>query len=209
MPRGELAERMRYAVEMAGLDGREDALVSTLAGGWKQRLALGCAILHRPPILFLDEPTSGVEPESRRRFWDLIHALAAEGVTVLVSTHYMDEAEYCNRIALINPGRLVAIGSPGELRRTALGGELLLVECERLGPTLAALPQAPGRARCRGLRQRTACACASRAQPRRTAGLSRRARDSHRAASRPSRRPSRTCSCSSIAADGAGGERAA
>ena len=138
------AERMRFAVEMAGLTGREDALVQTLAGGWKQRLALGCAILHRPPILFLDEPTSGVDPESRRRFWDLIHAMAGDGVTVLVSTHYMDEAEYCNRIALIDAGRLVALGRPSELKTTALGGALLLVECDRLGPTLEALSRLPG-----------------------------------------------------------------
>ena len=135
---------MRFAVEMAGLGGRERALVGTLAGGWQQRLALGCAVLHRPPILFLDEPTSGVEPASRRRFWDLIHSLAGDGVTVLVSTHYMDEAEYCHRAALINHGRLIAIGSPAQLKETALGGELLLMECEALGPTLAALQEAPG-----------------------------------------------------------------
>jgi ABC-2 type transport system ATP-binding protein len=141
---GELAARMRFAVEMAGLSGREDALVATLAGGWQQRLALGCAVLHRPPILFLDEPTSGVEPTSRRRFWDLIHSLAQDGVTVLVSTHYMDEAEYCHRAALINQGRLVALDSPAALKQTALRGELLLVECEALGPALAALRQAPG-----------------------------------------------------------------
>ena len=120
---------MRFAIAMAGLEGREDALVRTLAGGWKQRLALGCAILHRPPVLFLDEPTSGVEPEARRRFWDLIHSLAADGVTILVSTHYMDEAEYCNRIALIDAGRLVAIGSPSELRGRALGGDLFELDC--------------------------------------------------------------------------------
>jgi ABC-2 type transport system ATP-binding protein len=144
VPHGELAERMRFAIDMAGLAGREKALVSTLAGGWQQRLALGCAVLHRPPILFLDEPTSGVEPTSRRRFWDLIHTLAAEGVSVLVSTHYMDEAEYCDRAALINQGRLIAVGSPRELKQTSLGGELLLLECENLGPTLAALTVAPG-----------------------------------------------------------------
>ena len=144
VPPSELAERMRFAVEMAGLAGRERALVATLAGGWQQRLALGCAVLHRPPILFLDEPTSGVEPASRRRFWDLIHTLANDGVSVLVSTHYMDEAEYCHRAALINHGRLIAIGSPATLRQTSLGGELLLMECEALGPTLAALQHAPG-----------------------------------------------------------------
>jgi ABC-2 type transport system ATP-binding protein len=144
VPASELATRIQFAIDMAGLAGRERALVATLAGGWQQRLALGCAVLHRPSILFLDEPTSGVEPASRRRFWDLIHSLAAEGVTVLVSTHYMDEAEYCHRAALINQGRLIAIGSPEQLKRTALGGELLLVECDALGPTLAALQQAPG-----------------------------------------------------------------
>ncbi|HML13494.1 MAG TPA: ABC transporter ATP-binding protein [Xanthobacteraceae bacterium] len=144
VPRAELRERMRFAIDMAGLAGREHAIVATLAGGWQQRLALGCAVLHRPPILFLDEPTSGVEPASRRRFWELIHTLAADGVSILVSTHYMDEAEYCDRAALINQGRLIALDSPAALRRTALGGELLLVECDALGPALDALTQAPG-----------------------------------------------------------------
>jgi ABC-2 type transport system ATP-binding protein len=143
VPRAELGERMRFAIDMAGLAGREQAMVGTLAGGWLQRLALGCAVLHRPPILFLDEPTSGVEPASRRRFWDLIHSLAGEGVTVLVSTHYMEEAEYCHRVALINRGRLIATGSPAELKRTAIGGELLLVECDAPGQTLEALQNAP------------------------------------------------------------------
>jgi ABC-2 type transport system ATP-binding protein len=144
VPRAELVERTRYAVNMAGLSGREDALVATLAGGWKQRLALGCAILHRPPILFLDEPTSGVDPESRRRFWDLIATLAAEGVSVLVSTHYMDEAEYCNRIALIDRGRLITLARPSELKRRKLGGDLLLLECEPIGAAVIALEKAPG-----------------------------------------------------------------
>jgi ABC-2 type transport system ATP-binding protein len=144
VPRQEIDQRTRAAIAMAGLQGREDALVRTLAGGWKQRLALGCAILHRPPVLFLDEPTSGVEPQARRRFWELIHTLAAGGVTILVSTHYMDEAEYCNRIALIDAGRLVAMGSPGELRRHELGGELVELDCAALGAALAALRQAPG-----------------------------------------------------------------
>jgi ABC-2 type transport system ATP-binding protein len=100
--------------------------------------------LHRPPVLFLDEPTSGVEPEARRKFWDLIHHLASEGVTILVSTHYMEEAEYCNRIALIDAGRLIAIGSPGELRRRELGGTLYELDCSALGAALVALRRAPG-----------------------------------------------------------------
>ena len=144
VPRQDIDARMRNAIAMAGLEGRENALVQTLAGGWKQRLALGCAILHRPPVLFLDEPTSGVEPEARRKFWDLIHQLAADAVTILVSTHYMEEAEYCNRIALINAGRLVAIGSPGELRRRELGGTLYDLSCDALGAAVAALREAPG-----------------------------------------------------------------
>ncbi len=143
VPRREIDARTRFVIGMAGLEGREDALVRTLAGGWKQRLALGCAILHRPPVLFLDEPTSGVEPEARRRFWDLIHRLAGDGVTVLVSTHYMDEAEYCNRIALIDAGRLVALGRPGELRRRDLGGALFEIACTPLGAALAALKDMP------------------------------------------------------------------
>ncbi len=140
----EMPERLRFAVDMAGLTGREDALVATLAGGWKQRLALGAAILHRPAILFLDEPTSGVDPGSRRRFWNLIHALSEEGVSILVSTHYLDEAEYCHRIALINRGRLVALGTPLELKQHSLGGELLALEGERIGEAIAPLARAPG-----------------------------------------------------------------
>jgi len=143
VPRKELDERIGSALRMAGLEGRDDILVRTLAGGWRQRLALGCAILHRPSVLFLDEPTSGVEPEARRRFWDLIHQLAAGGVTVLVSTHYMDEAEYCNRIALIDAGRLVAIGSPTELRDRELGGTLFEIACTPLGAALETVRQAP------------------------------------------------------------------
>ncbi len=143
VPRREIRERISFAIAMAGLEGREEALVKTLAGGWKQRLALGCAILHRPPVLFLDEPTSGVEPQARRRFWDLIHNLAGEGATILVSTHAMDEAEYCNRVALIDAGRLVAIGSPGELRGRELAGELFELACAPLGAALEALQSLP------------------------------------------------------------------
>ncbi|AHI81203.1 ABC transporter family protein [Burkholderia thailandensis E444] len=144
VPRDIRDARIRFAIEMAGLEGREDALVSTLAGGWRQRLALGCAILHRPPVLFLDEPTSGVEPQARRRFWDLIHGLAADGVTVLVSTHYMDEAEYCNRIALIDAGRLIALGSPQALRERELGGALFELACAPLGEAVTVLRGARG-----------------------------------------------------------------
>lgn len=136
-------DRLRYAMDMAGLQGRENILVNNLAAGWKQRLALACAILHRPPILFLDEPTSGVDPQSRRRFWELIQTLAAEDVTVLVTTHYMDEAEYCNRLVLIFQGRIVASGSPTDLKRQAMNGELLLIECDRLGLALDVLQRAP------------------------------------------------------------------
>jgi ABC-2 type transport system ATP-binding protein len=106
-------------LELAGLAGREDRLTGELAGGWRQRLALGCAILHRPPIVFLDEPTAGVDPLSRRDFWELINRLAEEGTTVLVTTHYLDEAEYANRLLLIHSGRIIAEGSPGELKARA------------------------------------------------------------------------------------------
>ena len=139
-----LKRRLEFAIEMAGLAGRENALVATLSGGWKQRLALGCAVLHEPRILFLDEPTSGVEPTSRRRFWDLIYALSETGVTILITTHYMDEAEYCNRIALVNQGRLVALGSPGELKRGLLEGNLFQIECDDPGALMKALLGAPG-----------------------------------------------------------------
>lgn len=144
VPSDALADRIRWTIEMAGLSGHETDLVGTLAGGWKQRLALGCAVLHQPPILFLDEPTSGVDPISRRQFWELIHRMAAEGVTVFVSTHYMDEAEYCNRVVLVNRGRLVAQGTPTELKQSALEGTMLLLECEPLGPAVEILDQAPG-----------------------------------------------------------------
>jgi ABC-2 type transport system ATP-binding protein len=118
----ELTEsRLAWVLELAGLAGREDRLSGELAGGWRQRLALGCAILHRPPIVFLDEPTAGVDPLSRRDFWELINRLAEEGTTVLVTTHYLDEADYANRLLLIHAGRIVAEGSPGELKRLAQG----------------------------------------------------------------------------------------
>ena len=140
----DLHDRIAWALTMANLKGQESLLTRTLPGGWKQRLALGCAVLHRPPIIFLDEPTSGVDPITRRQFWDLIHQMAQQGVTVFVTTHYMEEAEYCNRLALIFRGRMVALGTPGELKRDSMKGELLLVECEPLGPAVEALQSAPG-----------------------------------------------------------------
>jgi ABC-2 type transport system ATP-binding protein len=132
-------ERIDWALEMSNLSGKQKLITGTLPGGWKQRLALGCAVLHRPPIIFLDEPTSGVDPISRRQFWDLIHSMAAEGVTVFVTTHYMEEAEYCNRLALIFRGKIVALGTPSELKQKSMKGELLLVECDPLGPAVEAL----------------------------------------------------------------------
>jgi len=111
-----LKERKAWALTMAGLEGKESLLAASLSGGWKQRLALGCAILHEPPILFLDEPTGGVDPVSRRSFWDLIYDLSHRGVTVFVTTHYMDEAEHCNTIGLIYGGELIAIGPPTDLK---------------------------------------------------------------------------------------------
>nr|WP_277057464.1 ABC transporter ATP-binding protein [Trichlorobacter lovleyi] len=117
LPAKELAERADWVIEMAGLTERRNSKAGELSAGWRQRLALGCALLHRPPIIFLDEPTAGVDPLNRRRFWQLIHNLASEGVTIFVTTHYMDEAEYCDRLALIYRGELVAVGTPLELKR--------------------------------------------------------------------------------------------
>ncbi|HSH46873.1 MAG TPA: ABC transporter ATP-binding protein [Longimicrobiales bacterium] len=115
--------RRRWVLDMAGLARRTDRLTAELPLGWKQRLALGCAVLHEPPVLFLDEPTSGVDPLARRRFWDLIDGLAEAGTTVLVSTHYMEEAEYCHRLALMNRGRLIALDTPSSLRRAVRSDE--------------------------------------------------------------------------------------
>jgi ABC-2 type transport system ATP-binding protein len=113
------AERRRFVLEMADLAGRESSVTRDLPTGWRQRLALGCAVLHEPRLVFLDEPTAGVDPLSRRRFWHLIDTMARGGVTVLVTTHYLDEAEHCDRIAIIHAGRLAALGTPAELKREA------------------------------------------------------------------------------------------
>ena len=115
---GHLHARTESVVAMAGLAGLERHLTGTLSGALHQRLALGCAILHEPPILFLDEPTSGVDPVARRLFWDLIHDLARRGITILITTHFMDEAEFCGRIGFINSGRLIALDSPSGIKAT-------------------------------------------------------------------------------------------
>jgi ABC-2 type transport system ATP-binding protein len=135
----EKAERKQWVIEMSGLEAHRHRPTSILSGGWKQRLALGCAILHRPPILFLDEPTSGVDPISRRQFWDLIYQLSSEGVTVFVTTHYMDEAEYCDRLALIYRGELIAQGTPEKLKREAMQEDVLELICERPEAAMEAL----------------------------------------------------------------------
>jgi ABC-2 type transport system ATP-binding protein len=127
LPRDRLERRRSFVLGMAGLESREHVRASDLAGGWRQRLGLGCAILHEPPIVFLDEPTGGVDPVSRREFWQLIDHLSASGVTVLVTTHYLDEAEHCHRIAIIHAGRLAAIGTTSELKRAFHGRTIVEV----------------------------------------------------------------------------------
>jgi ABC-2 type transport system ATP-binding protein len=144
VPSKDLQSRIKWALTMANLKGQENLITGTLPGGWKQRLALGCAVLHKPPVIFLDEPTSGVDPITRRQFWELIHQMAEAGVTVFVTTHYMEEAEYCNRLALIFRGKIVALGSPSELKHDSMKGEILLVECDPLGEAVEALQTAPG-----------------------------------------------------------------
>jgi ABC-2 type transport system ATP-binding protein len=133
-----LRMRRDSLIAMAGLQGRRHALAGSLSGGWRQRLALGCALIHRPPVVLLDEPTGGVDPASRRAFWDLIYDLAAQGTTILVTTHYMDEAEYCDRIALLDQGRLIALDTPLALK-AGLGDVLLEVRATPLNEALRAL----------------------------------------------------------------------
>jgi ABC-2 type transport system ATP-binding protein len=126
-----LADRQAWALATAGLGGKEDLITRSLPGGWKQRLALACAVLHRPRVVFLDEPTGSVDPLSRRRFWTLIDSMAGEGVTLIVTTHYLDEAERCDRIALMHAGKLVALGSGPQLKEVFAGRVLLEVSCPR------------------------------------------------------------------------------
>ena len=136
-------EREAWAVEMAGLAGKEDLLTRSLPGGWKQRLALACAVMHRPRVVFLDEPTSGVDPLSRRRFWRLIDDMSREGVTIFVTTHYLDEAEYCHRLALIHAGKLAALGTVDELKRVFAGRAVLEVAAPRVNEALEELAAQP------------------------------------------------------------------
>jgi ABC-2 type transport system ATP-binding protein len=134
-----LAARRSFVLEMAGLRGREKTLTGTLSAGWRQRLALGCAVLHEPPIVFLDEPTGGVDPLSRRQFWRLIHQLAKTGITVLVTTHYLDEAEHCHRVGIIDGGRLAALGSVAELKARFDGRAIVEVRTEQPMDAMRAL----------------------------------------------------------------------
>jgi ABC-2 type transport system ATP-binding protein len=132
VPKEKKLNRKEWALEMAGLTEERKTLTRTLATGFKQRLALGCAILHDPSIIFLDEPTSGVDPISRRNFWNLIGEMSAAGTTVFVTTHYMDEADYCDRLALIYRGKIIAEGTPTELRKKYMTRAVLEVEVDKV-----------------------------------------------------------------------------
>jgi ABC-2 type transport system ATP-binding protein len=143
VPRATRTARLAELIAMAGLSGHERRLAGELSGGWKQRLALGCAIVHQPPLLFLDEPTAGVDPLSRREFWTMIYSLAGSGVAVFVTTHYLDEAENANRVGMIHNGTLRALGTPTELKRN-LRGQVLTLTCAAPLDALAILRTTPG-----------------------------------------------------------------
>ena len=143
LTRDRFDQRRSFVLDMAGLRGRESSLTRDLAGGWRQRLALGCAILHEPSILFLDEPTGGVDPVSRRQFWRLIENLAKSGVTVLVTTHYLDEAEHCHRIAIMHGGKLVALGSSRELKQIFAGRPIVEIQTASAVEAMKALERNP------------------------------------------------------------------
>jgi ABC-2 type transport system ATP-binding protein len=144
IPRSRRGARKAWALAMAGLAEHGGRRTGALSTGWKQRLALGCAVLHEPRILFLDEPTSGVDPQARRRFWDLIYALSGRGVTIFVTTHYLDEAEYCDRLALIYRGALIATGSPAALKGAFAGGSMLEIAAARPEEALDAVGAVTG-----------------------------------------------------------------
>jgi ABC-2 type transport system ATP-binding protein len=140
---GQIEERKKWVLDIANLKGRQKSITGTLPGGWKQRLALGCAVLHQPKIVFLDEPTSGVDPVMRRRFWELINDLSGQGVTVLVTTHFLEEAEYCNNIMLINAGKIIAIGSPKELKHNYITTPILEVQCSNVIEAMTLVEKEP------------------------------------------------------------------
>jgi len=142
-------QRLDEILRMAGLEGRTDAMTADLSGGWRQRLALGCAMVHRPPLLFLDEPTSGVDPVARREFWDLIYELASGGTTIFVTTHYMDEAEHCERVGFMHSGHLLAFDSPHKLKAHYLKGATWSLDAEPLLDTVQALGDLEGVAQAR------------------------------------------------------------
>jgi ABC-2 type transport system ATP-binding protein len=144
LPLAARAERKEYVLRMAGLEDRRQSTTKLLSGGWKQRLALGCAIVHEPPILFLDEPTSGVDPIARRDFWDLIYELSAAGRTIFVTTHYMDEAEYCHRLALMYRGKIIAMGVPDDLKQELREYRLLQLDSSDPLESMRAIEGAPG-----------------------------------------------------------------
>jgi ABC-2 type transport system ATP-binding protein len=144
VPKERRPERKDYVLRMAGLTEKRTTMTRLLAGGWKQRLALGCAILHEPPILFLDEPTSGVDPIARRNFWELIYQLSEAGHTIFVSTHYMDEAEYCHRVALMYRGKVIALGTPAALKHSLDSHHILHLESSDVLGSMTALAGKPG-----------------------------------------------------------------
>ncbi len=143
LPRAKKSERKAWVLEMAGLQELHRTRTRDLSGGWKQRLALGCAVLHEPPILFLDEPTSGVDPISRRQFWDMIYRFAGAGVTVFVTTHYMEESEYCDRLGIVYRGELIALGTPRQLKTEKMPECVLEIDCARPNDAMAAIERLP------------------------------------------------------------------
>jgi len=136
--------RIARTLELVGLQGHDSTLTRSLSAGWRQRLALGIALVHEPKLLFLDEPTSGVDPTARRAFWDLIYKLAEGGVTILVTTHYMDEAEYCERVGIMRDGKLLAMDTPSNLKKNIIPGDVWEVYAEPLQDGLAVLPEVVG-----------------------------------------------------------------